>query len=221
MTRTTRPIPRAGRRGAGGAAGVPARPGRRGSGHTAAVRRRVTPRRQLAFASRIRGELLDQGHSLASALRILGLQDDLAAGRALTARFRCQLHRGQGYGHGPPAEGRGKKVRPAAQPPRDRRRSPPRWAEEMIMPARAQARWGCTSSLAPGRDATASGELGGSIPGTGPVWPIGTDGVPHAGAVITGARGRPRARPPACHQGRRLAGSRRLGRVRLRCPAVP
>ena len=55
--------------------------------------RRYT-RRQLAFAGRIR-ELLDQGHSLASALRILGLQDDiagmhddLAAERARTARLR-------------------------------------------------------------------------------------------------------------------------------------
>ena len=37
--------------------------------------RRYT-RRQLAFAGRIR-ELFDQGHNLASALRILGLQDDL------------------------------------------------------------------------------------------------------------------------------------------------
>ena len=70
--------------------------------------------RQLAFAGRIR-ELLDQGHNLASALRILGLQDDilglqddLAAERALTARLQRQLHRGEGHGQGPPADGHGK-----------------------------------------------------------------------------------------------------------------
>ncbi len=52
-------------------------------------RRRYT-RRQLAFAARIR-ELFDQGHSLTAALRILGLEDDLAAERALTARLRGRL----------------------------------------------------------------------------------------------------------------------------------
>ena len=45
-------------------------PQRSAGGH-----RRYT-RRQLAFAGRIR-ELFDQGHNLGSALRILGLQDDL------------------------------------------------------------------------------------------------------------------------------------------------
>ena len=72
--------------------------------------RRYT-RRQLAVADRIR-ELLDQGHSLASALRILGLQDDilglhddLAAERALTASLQRQLHREQGHDQGPPADG--------------------------------------------------------------------------------------------------------------------
>src|ERR1700739_85063 len=44
------------------------------------------PRRQLAFAARIR-ELLDQGHTLAAARRILALEDDLAAERALTPRL--------------------------------------------------------------------------------------------------------------------------------------
>jgi MerR family transcriptional regulator, heat shock protein HspR len=75
--------------------------------------RRYT-RRQLAVAGRIR-ELFDQGHSLASALRILGLQDDivdlqddLAAERALTASLQRQLHNGQGDGQGPPGQGRGK-----------------------------------------------------------------------------------------------------------------
>ena len=75
--------------------------------------RRYT-RRQLAFAGRIR-ELLDHGHSLASALRILGLQDDvaglqddLAAERALTASLQRQLHREHGHDQGPPADGHGK-----------------------------------------------------------------------------------------------------------------
>ncbi len=83
-------------------------PQRSAGGH-----RRYT-RRQLAFAGRIR-ELLDQGHSLASALRILGLQDDiaglqddLAAERALTASLQRQLHREPGHRRGPPAEGHGK-----------------------------------------------------------------------------------------------------------------
>jgi MerR family transcriptional regulator/heat shock protein HspR len=80
-------------------------PERSAGGH-----RRYT-RRQLAFAQRVR-ELFDQGHTLASALRILGLQDDilglqddLAAERARTASLRRQLHREQGRGQGPPEEG--------------------------------------------------------------------------------------------------------------------
>ena len=56
---------------------------------TAGGRRRYT-RRQLAFAARIR-ELFDQGHTLAAALRILALEDDLAAERALTARLHDRL----------------------------------------------------------------------------------------------------------------------------------
>jgi hypothetical protein len=55
--------------------------------------RRYT-RRRLAFAARIR-ELFDQGHRLAGALRILALEDDLAAERALTARLHERLA-GQG-----------------------------------------------------------------------------------------------------------------------------
>ena len=47
--------------------------------------RRRYSRHQLAFAARIR-ELLDQGHTLAAARRILALEDDLAAERAPTAR---------------------------------------------------------------------------------------------------------------------------------------
>ena len=66
---------------------------------------RCYTRRQLAVAGRIR-ELFDQGHSLASALRILGLQDDLAAERARTASLQRQLRRGQGHRQGPPDDGR-------------------------------------------------------------------------------------------------------------------
>jgi MerR family transcriptional regulator, heat shock protein HspR len=80
-------------------------PQRSAGGH-----RRYT-RRQLAFAQRIR-ELFDQGHSLGSALRIMGLQDDivglqddLAAERTRTARLRRQLRREQGPGQGPRGQG--------------------------------------------------------------------------------------------------------------------
>ncbi len=80
-------------------------PQRSAGGH-----RRYT-RRQLAFAQRIR-ELFDQGHSLASALRILGLQDDilglqadLAAERTLTASLQRQLRREQDHDKDPPGDG--------------------------------------------------------------------------------------------------------------------
>ena len=63
---------------------------------TAAGRRRYS-RRQLAFAARVR-ELFDQGHTLAAALRILDLEDDLAAERALTARLRERLGERDGPG---------------------------------------------------------------------------------------------------------------------------
>ncbi len=56
---------------------------------TAGGRRQYT-RRQLALAARIR-ELLDQGCTLAAARRILALEDDLAAERALTARLHARL----------------------------------------------------------------------------------------------------------------------------------
>ena len=52
--------------------------------------RRRYSRRQLALAARIR-ELVDQGHTLAAARRILDLEDDLAAERALTTRLYEQL----------------------------------------------------------------------------------------------------------------------------------
>lgn len=48
--------------------------------------RRYT-RRQLRYARRIR-ELIDDGHTLHSALAILSLQDDLAAERDITATLR-------------------------------------------------------------------------------------------------------------------------------------
>jgi MerR family transcriptional regulator/heat shock protein HspR len=56
---------------------------------TSGGRRRSSPR-QLAIAARIR-ELLDQGCTLAAARRILDLEDDLAAERALTARLNQRL----------------------------------------------------------------------------------------------------------------------------------
>ena len=52
--------------------------------------RRRYSRRQLAFAARIR-ELLDHGCTLAAARRILDLEDDLAAERALTARLHARI----------------------------------------------------------------------------------------------------------------------------------
>ena len=55
---------------------------------TAGGRRHYT-RRQLALAARVR-DLLDQGHTLAAARRILSLEDDLAAERALTARLHAR-----------------------------------------------------------------------------------------------------------------------------------
>jgi len=51
--------------------------------------RRRYSRRQLALAARAR-ELVDQGHTVAAAQRILALEDDLAAERALTARLRAR-----------------------------------------------------------------------------------------------------------------------------------
>jgi DNA-binding transcriptional MerR regulator len=56
-------------------------PGRSGGGH------RRYSRRQLAAAARIR-ELLDQGHALAATLKIVALEDELAAARALITRLR-------------------------------------------------------------------------------------------------------------------------------------
>jgi MerR family transcriptional regulator, heat shock protein HspR len=51
--------------------------------------RRLFTRRQLAFAARVR-ELLDQGHTLAAARRILALEDDLAAEQDLSGRLHSR-----------------------------------------------------------------------------------------------------------------------------------
>jgi MerR family transcriptional regulator, heat shock protein HspR len=52
--------------------------------------RRGYSRRQLVLAARVR-ELLDEGHALASALRIVALEDDLEAERKLSASLRARL----------------------------------------------------------------------------------------------------------------------------------
>jgi MerR family transcriptional regulator/heat shock protein HspR len=70
------------------------KPHRSAGGH-----RRYT-RRQLGYAQRIR-QLFDQGHTLASALRILSLEDDLAAERAMVDSLHRELARRAAPG--PPA----------------------------------------------------------------------------------------------------------------------
>ena len=50
-------------------------------------------REQLELAARVRG-LLDDGHSLASAEVIVGLQDELATARAVAAELRAQSGEG-------------------------------------------------------------------------------------------------------------------------------
>jgi MerR family transcriptional regulator/heat shock protein HspR len=69
------------------------RPGRSEGGH------RRYSRRQLVLASRIR-ELFDQGHNLAAALRIVALEDELAAARELIGRLR-RRHPGRPGPDGP------------------------------------------------------------------------------------------------------------------------
>jgi hypothetical protein len=95
-------------------------PERSAGGH-----RRYT-RRQLAFAGRVR-ELFDQGHNLGSALRIRGLQDDIAAlqddivglqGDLATERARAarlQRRLGHGRAHSPaPSGGQDEEGHPGA-----------------------------------------------------------------------------------------------------------
>jgi MerR family transcriptional regulator, heat shock protein HspR len=60
------------------------RPGRSAGGH------RRYSRRQLVLATRIR-ELFDQGHNLAATLRIVALEDELAAAHALIGRLCRRL----------------------------------------------------------------------------------------------------------------------------------
>ncbi len=74
--------------------------------------RRRYSRRQLAFAARIR-EQFDVGHTLAAALRILALEDDLAAERALTASLLARLA-GQSAPRQPVPGGRGRSRLPRA-----------------------------------------------------------------------------------------------------------
>lgn len=66
--------------------------------------RRRYSRRQLTFAARIR-ELFDQGHTLAAALRIVALEDALAAERALTASLRARLSVHEAPPEAPPHAG--------------------------------------------------------------------------------------------------------------------
>lgn len=73
------------------------RPGRSGGGH------RRYSRRQLDLAARIR-VLFDQGHNLAATLRIVALEDELAAARELIGRLRT---RGRPGGPGPAGPGTG------------------------------------------------------------------------------------------------------------------
>jgi DNA-binding transcriptional MerR regulator len=57
-------------------------------------------RAQLALAARMRG-LLDEGHSMASAETILGLQDELASARADADRLRSDVAQLQARPPGP------------------------------------------------------------------------------------------------------------------------
>ncbi len=60
--------------------------------HRSAGGHRRYSRHQLALAARLRG-LLDDGHTLASAEVILGLQDELADARADTERLQATVDR--------------------------------------------------------------------------------------------------------------------------------
>jgi DNA-binding transcriptional MerR regulator len=69
------------------------------SPHRSAGGHRRYSREQLVVAARVRG-LLDDGHSLASAELIVGLQDELASARADAAELRAQRTPADGSGHG-------------------------------------------------------------------------------------------------------------------------
>jgi DNA-binding transcriptional MerR regulator len=71
-------------------------------------------RAQLALAARMRG-LLDDGHSLASAETIMGLQDELASARAHAERLRSDVDRLRSAAGGPPLGPSGAS-RPSARP---------------------------------------------------------------------------------------------------------
>lgn len=80
------------------------RPQRSTGGH------RRYSRRQLLFAQRVRN-LFDQGHNLTSALRILSLEDELAAARTVITGLRRQLaHRDRG-----PEDGGSERADPAGR----------------------------------------------------------------------------------------------------------
>jgi DNA-binding transcriptional MerR regulator len=77
--------------------------------HRSAGGHRRYSRHQLALAARLR-ELLDEGHSLASAEAIVGLQDELASARAdadrlrtTATRLRSDVNRLRREGAEPPA----------------------------------------------------------------------------------------------------------------------
>jgi len=91
MPWTTRRIPPAGPLRCSGCGRLSCAPwtSRARCGRSARGRRRYS-RRQLAYAAQAR-ELVDQGHTVAAAQRILALEDDLAAERALTVRRRGRL----------------------------------------------------------------------------------------------------------------------------------
>jgi DNA-binding transcriptional MerR regulator len=69
--------------------------------HRSAGGHRRYSRSQLTMAARMRG-LLDDGHSLASAETIVGLQDELASARADADRLRTDVDRLRARMPGPP-----------------------------------------------------------------------------------------------------------------------
>jgi DNA-binding transcriptional MerR regulator len=72
-------------------------------------------RQQLSVAARVRG-LLDDGHSLASAGTIVGLQDELASARAAADRFRSAAEQLPAHADGPPRGAAGLPPGPGGPP---------------------------------------------------------------------------------------------------------